>query len=90
MIVTELVKIQNQRGLTDSQMAESLGIHKISWYRNKRTNIISAEVLLKAFSIYPELKESFLASFEKPYEKRHNPNLGVFWGRMGKTIKSLF
>lgn len=63
MIVVELIQIQKQRGLSNSQFAESLGIHRISWYRNKRTKILSAEVLLRAFEVYPELRESFLSSF---------------------------
>lgn len=63
MIVKELIRIQKQRGLTDSQFAESLGIHKVSWYRNKRTKVIGSDVLLRAIEIYPEVKEKFLSSF---------------------------
>ena len=62
MIVAELLKIQKQRGLTNEQFAESLGIHTLSWYRNKRTKLISAEVILKAFVVYPELKDALLSS----------------------------
>jgi len=59
MIVNALVKIQKQRKLNDSQMAESLGVHRVSWCRNKRTGVISAEVLLRAFEVYPELLNEF-------------------------------
>lgn len=74
MIVDELVKIQKQRRLTNRQMADNLGIHRISYYRNKRTKVIGAAILLRAFEVYPELRESFLSSITdrslRPSDKR--------------------
>jgi len=79
-IITELIKLQKQKGLTDSQFAESLGIHKSSWYRNKRTGVISADILLKAFDTYPELRKVFLSSIDATdrSEKRCSQILGGF------------
>ena len=89
-IVTELVNIQKERGLKNSQMAESLGIHTISWYRNKRTKIIDAEILLRAFEVYPELRERFLGSFSngflKPQDKQESP----FGVKVVDFLKGLF
>lgn len=85
MIVKQLIEIQKNKNLTDGQFAQSLDIHRLSWVRNKRTQIISADVLLKALIVYPELKEMFLSSFEKPYQKPQNKNL---WGRIRESIKS--
>lgn len=81
MIVAELIKIQKQRGLTNDQFAESLGIHKVSWLRNKRTRIISGDVVLKAFKVYPEVKDVFLSAFTTaPDEAHQNKNLMGFQG----------
>lgn len=78
MIVTELIQIQKQRELSNGQFAESLGIHKISWYRNKRTKIIGADVLLRAFEIYPELRETFISSFDSTnHSLTHHSKQGI-------------
>ena len=61
MIVNRLIQIQQKDNLTDEEFAQRLGIHRVSWLRNKRTKVISPEVLLKAFEAYPELKEIFFA-----------------------------
>lgn len=65
MIVNQLIQIQQRENLTDDQFAKSLGIHRVSWLRNKRTNLLSSDTLLKAFEVYPELREKFLSSFAK-------------------------
>jgi len=64
MLVKELIQIQKEKGLADEQFAESLAIHKQSWYRIKRTRLIGSAVLLKAFEVYPELRDRFLNSFD--------------------------
>ena len=69
MIVAELLKIQKERKLTNRQMAEILGIHTISWYRIKRTKTIGADILLRAFGIFPELRDQFLSSFTNQQDK---------------------
>ena len=69
MIVEWLIKIQETRNLTDDHFAQSLGIHRVSWVRNKRTKVISSDTLLKALEVYPELKEKFLSSFVKGGDK---------------------
>ena len=61
MIVTELLKVQKQRELNDSQFAKMLGIHKGSWSRNKQTRTISAATVLRAFKLFPELKGAILS-----------------------------
>ena len=90
MMVKQLIEIQKQRGLTDSQFAESLNIHLISWYRNKRTNVIGSDVILRAFEIYPELKESFLSDLTlTPHLRRYKPRWAVLLQRVRITIKRL-
>ena len=69
MIVLELIKIQKQTGLNDKEFADTLGIHVISWKRNKRTKVIGADVLLRAMSVYPEFREKFLESFRELPQK---------------------
>ena len=86
MIVKQLIEIQKQRGLTNSQMAESLGIHKVSWYRNKRTKVIDAATLLRAFEVYPELREEFLSSFPNPAKRAHKRFLGGLLPRLMNYI----
>ena len=96
MIVAELIKIQKQRHLTNDQMAKSLGIHKVSWLRNKRTGVINGDVVLKAFEVYPELEEDFVASFigVKPAltfdEKPPKPHCGFLWHKVKVLVSRLF
>uniref|UniRef100_A0A6M3L1F5 Uncharacterized protein n=1 Tax=viral metagenome TaxID=1070528 RepID=A0A6M3L1F5_9ZZZZ len=97
MIVDELIKLQKQKGLNNQQFAESIGIHKQSWYRNKRTKIIDAETLLSAVRIYPELREAFLAlaigvrdTVLNPYETHHKRNLTAFGNKIIVSIKKRF
>ena len=82
MIVAELIQIQKKRKLTNNQMAKSLNIHEVSWFRIKRCGTIGPETLIRAIWVYPELKEIFLRSFnkdksynnaEKPQDKRGSP-----------------
>jgi len=97
MIVDELIKLQKQRGLTNHQFAEILGIHKISWFRIKRTRVIGADTLLQAFRVYPELREAFLSSFapitpapsENYPQRRFNQIWGVFWHKLKASLKEI-
>jgi len=63
MIINQLIQTQRAKNLTDEQFAHSLGIHRLSWVRNKRTKVISSDTLLRVFQVYPELREKFLSSF---------------------------
>ena len=89
-IVEELVKVQKERGLKNSQMAESLGIHTISWYRNKREKVLSADVLLRAFEVYPELRERFLESFPNGSLKTQGKREGTLGRKVVGFLKSWF
>lgn len=75
MIVNKLIRIQQEKNLTDDQFAKSLGIHRISWVRNKRTGLISSDTLLRAFQVYPGLKENFLSQIVKDKDKRVTANI---------------
>lgn len=92
MIVEEMIKVQEQKELTDEQFAESLGIHRVSWYRNKRTGVVGADILLKAFEVYPELRVTFLSSFThySPPENAQNDHRATPWALLVSHIKGLF
>ena len=65
MLIEMLKQIQKREGLSNSQFAAKLNIHRVSWYRNKRLGVISSDILLRALGIYPELKETFLSQIDK-------------------------
>ena len=100
MIVKELIAIQKQRGFTDSQFAESLGIHRVSWYRNKRTGVIGSDILLRAVKVYPELKGKILSSVASinsksdttptTYQKPCSPKRADLWQNIVDFIKVWF
>ncbi len=94
MIVAEMIKVQKQRELTDEQFAESLGIHRVSWYRNKRTGVVGADILLKAFEVYPELRVTFLSSFTYQsadlHQNAQNDHRATPWALLVSHIKGLF
>ena len=93
MIIKELVKLQKQKGISNSQFAKSLGIHTNSWYRNKRTGVISADTLLRALAVYPDIRETLLYSFVGDTlnltEKAHKPILGVLGQKIRDYTKRL-
>jgi len=72
MIVKRLIELQKSKGLTDREFARSLDVHVGSWRRNKGAGVIGATIILRAFSVYPELKDYFLADAVERHEKRYN------------------
>ena len=96
MIVDELIKLQKEKNLTNQQFADSIGIHKQSWYRNKRTKKIRADIFLDAVRVYPELQGIFKATYfikddkSKPYETHQNRNLTDLGHRVIVSIKKRF
>ena len=56
MIINQLVEIQRREGLTDTEIAQRLGFHPISWNRIKKGRANFGEKFLRAvLKAYPEL-----------------------------------
>jgi transcriptional regulator with XRE-family HTH domain len=55
MIIQCLEELRKRDGLTDRQMADKLGFHRVSWLRIKRTGVFGTRFLRAAARVYPEM-----------------------------------
>lgn len=71
-IIDALEQIQQEKKLTNTAMAENLGIGRTSWQRIKKTRVIGNETLLLAARVYPELSSIILGNI--PNASQPSPN----------------
>jgi len=66
MIIDALKELQTEQNLTDSEIAQKLGIHRATWQRTKNHHQEpSSNFLIAVMRVFPELREAvdiFLSS----------------------------
>jgi hypothetical protein len=55
MLIDRIVEIQKRDGLTDKEMAQKLGYHRVSWLRIRQRKVFGQKFLIAVRRNYPEL-----------------------------------
>ncbi len=57
--ITAVKELQTRLQLNDDDIAEAIGVHRVSWLRIKRTGKIGAQTKEKLIKVFPELRDIF-------------------------------